>query len=62
MSFAASKSTELINNTIDKADDIIEKAEEKQRIMIVVKRLTHGLIMRYQLIIKQLSYLVLMKN
>lgn len=31
MSFAASKSTELINNTIDKADDIIEKAEEKQK-------------------------------
>lgn len=31
MSFVASKSTELINNTIDKADDIIEKTEEKQK-------------------------------
>ena len=31
MTFVASKSTELINNTIDKADDIIEKAEEKQK-------------------------------
>lgn len=31
MSFVTSKSSEIINNTIDKADDIIEKAKEKQK-------------------------------
>lgn len=31
MSFVASKSTELINNTIDKADDIIKRSEENQK-------------------------------